>query len=322
MSFSEDPSSPAAPFSGDSTGQIFDLPDLIASSPTTTERVVDTQSGFLVVVKKLNDKLALSIKRRVGTPPSSSVPLTPDESVKLSKILGTSFGTEEFNLELAERKTRKRSASKLFGADDQVPGSIAPDDVAVPGQSLSSVHVPMKLMLSSVLRAFLIPILGIALSVFAIGIGAGVSGMKLFGKSELASTPVLVDPLEKGKVDTFVRDFVGKMLDFTAKTYKISQVQAMASMSPELLERYWHETKFPLSKRQLSGLPQGANILISELKQERLDANTVWVEVHAQLSDAANPNNATPVNLKLKLALDTNRQIFVVDQQDLSSAKK
>ena len=88
MSFSED-RSPTAPFVGDETGSIFDSPDLVSQSPTTTERVVDTQSGFLVVIKKIDTRLALSVKRRIGTPPVSSILLTPDESLKLANILAT-----------------------------------------------------------------------------------------------------------------------------------------------------------------------------------------------------------------------------------------
>jgi hypothetical protein len=87
LSFSDDHASQAAPFFGDETGEIFDAPDVVFESPTTTERVVDTQSGFLVVIKRVDSRLALSVKRRLGTPPVSSILLTPDESLKLSKIL-------------------------------------------------------------------------------------------------------------------------------------------------------------------------------------------------------------------------------------------
>ena len=58
MSFSEDPASPAAPLSGDSS--IFDHPDILLQAPTTNERVVDTQSGFLVVIKRIGERVALS----------------------------------------------------------------------------------------------------------------------------------------------------------------------------------------------------------------------------------------------------------------------
>jgi hypothetical protein len=170
------------------------------------------------------------------------------------------------------------------------------------------------------LRRYIVPILGVSLSVFALGIGAGVTGLKLVQPSETKATVQAVsDPLDSKKVDSFTRDFVGKLLDFSSATYRVSQVQAMASMSPDLLERYWKETKFPLTKKQLAGLPQGASIMIAELKQERVDANNVQVDVRAQFSDAKDPKIATPVNLRLKLTADPNKQIVVTDQQDLSS---
>ncbi len=324
MSYSEDQTSPAAPFSGDSSGHIFDMPDMVATSPTTTERVVDTQSGFLVVIKKIGDRLALSIKRNIGTPPSSSVSLTPDESLKLSRILSTSLSSEETESdslieEFRSRSSRRRrGASKLFESDESKKASTEEDLAESPASGKTK--MPMKLMLASVLRTFMVPIVGVALSVFVLGIGAGIGAMKLVEKPQVVA-PV-VDPFERVKVDGFVRDFVAKMLDFTSKTYRISQVQAMAAMSPDLMERYWTQTNFPLSRRQLAKAPQGANILITEMKQERLDESNVQVDVHAQMTNANDPKLATPVNIRLKLSLDANGQIFVSDQQDLTSETK
>lgn len=325
MSHSEDQTSPAAPFSGDSSGHIFDMPDMVATSPTTTERVVDTQSGFLVVIKKMGDRLALSIKRNIGTPPSSSVSLTPDESVKLSRILSTSLNAEDEGSDLIEefrsRSARKRrGASKLFeSGESKTPVDEVDDDKVAPG-STAKAQVPMKLMLASVLRSFMVPILGIALSVFVLGIGAGIGAMKMVEKPPVVAP--IVDPFERVKVDGFVRDFVAKMLDFTSKTYRISQVQAMAAMSPDLMDRYWTQTNFPLSRRQLAKTPQGASILITEMKQERLDEGNMQVDVHAQMTNASDPKLATPINIRLKLSLDANGQIFVSDQQDLTSDTK
>ena len=86
--FYDDQSSPAKGFSGDDSSDIFEGQDVVGSSPTTSERVVDTQSGYLVVLKKVDGtRVALSVKRRIGTPPSSFVLLTPDEQVKMAKIL-------------------------------------------------------------------------------------------------------------------------------------------------------------------------------------------------------------------------------------------
>lgn len=326
MSYSEDPSSPAAPFSGDSTGQIFELPDMVQGSVTTTERVVDTQSGFLIVVKRLTDKLSLSVKRRIGTPPASSVSLTPDESLKLSRILSTSIVDPEVEAQSeppmeSPRAIRRRNASSRLAEADS--GEITLSDLVVPAQSLQNVHVPMKLMLVSVLRAFMVPIVGLVLTVFAIGFGIGVGSDKMISAKPLSVAGDLLasDPLNSQKVDSFVRDFVCRMLDFSGKTYRLSQVQAMASMSPDLLERYWQETRFPLSKKQLAALPNQTSIMIVELKQERVDQSTVQVDIKAMLSDISNPKVVTPVNLRLKLTNGEDGQIVVTDQQDISATK-
>jgi hypothetical protein len=327
MSFSEDPTSPAAPFSGDGSGQIFEMPDMVAGSPTTSERVVDTQSGFLVVIKRLNDHLCLSIKRQIGTPPNSSVSLTPDESLKLSRIIaGSLSSTDDWNSLSSARKERRsgsdrRRSMELSSGLKGEGGSQT--DLEIPDEVPASL-MPVRELLISVLRRFMIPIVGIILCVFTIGIGAGITSLQLFSKNApaaptAAAVSISKDTLDPQKVDGFVRVFVTRLLDFTAKSYRISQVQAMASMSPDLLERYWKETRFPLSRRQLSALPHGTSVVIGELKQTPLDAKTVSVDVHAQITSAENPNNATPVNLRLKLALDESGQIAVVEQQDLSS---
>jgi hypothetical protein len=94
MSSYDDPSSSKAPQWGEGSGGIFDAPDMVFDSPTTSERVVDTQSGFLVVVKRLDDRYTLSFKRRIGTPPTSSINLTPDESKRFARILNGNWFEE------------------------------------------------------------------------------------------------------------------------------------------------------------------------------------------------------------------------------------
>jgi len=85
MTRGDDP--PATPFAGDGSGKIFDAPDMVWATSAAPERVVDTQSGFLVVIRKQGDTQSLLVKRRLGTPPSSTVTLTPDEGIKLARIL-------------------------------------------------------------------------------------------------------------------------------------------------------------------------------------------------------------------------------------------
>lgn len=112
---------PSSSFFSDGSGGIFDAvdPGMIWQSPTTHERVVDTQSGFLVVLKRgESERLMLSVKRRLGTPPSSSISLTPDESLKLSKILAGNWQPERIYGSVSDeaqaylRKQRERLRSK------------------------------------------------------------------------------------------------------------------------------------------------------------------------------------------------------------------
>lgn len=329
MSYSDDPKSPAASFSGDSTGQIFDLPDIVTSSPTTNERVVDTQSGFLVVIKRVGERLSLSIKRRVGTPPSTSVSLLPDESIKLSKILASgAFGGEEFqrprqgntneHVLLSDRTTAERERPR--SRRNRTNETPLPDSVTPPA-SMSSAYIQKRMMFGSAARTFLAPLIGVSLVLICVSFGAG------FGTSHVlkAPAPAVVqptpDPLSSSNVDKFVRTFVASMLDFGPDTYRASQIQAMAAMKPELMERYWRETNFPLTVKQLKNLPQGVSILITELKQEPADGN-VQVDVRAQLTDPKNPKIATPVNLRLTLSLDLEHRIQVLEQQDLSAVAR
>ncbi len=318
MSFSDDPVSPAAPFSGDGTGQIFDLPDMVTSSPTTNERIVDTQSGFLVVIKKAGDRLALSIKRRVGTPPSTSITLLPDESVKLSKILASSaYSIDEYARpqRTTERdRPRVRRGSGLT-AEGPLPATVTPP------ASLSSAHIPKRLMLAAAVRTFIGPLVGVSLVLVCVGFGVGFGTSRVIKPAPPVAVPV-ENPLSTANVDKFVRTFVASMLDFSPQTYKASQVQAMAAMKPELMDRYWRETNFPLTNKQLRNLPQGMTILITELKQEPTPEGVVQTDVRAQLTDPKNPKISTPVNLRLTLGEDLEHRIQVLEQQDLSAVSR
>jgi hypothetical protein len=97
VSYSDESASSLTPFNGDPTGDIFASQDVVARSPLTSTRVVETQSGFLIVVKDVPEKerLSLSVKRQIGTPPTSNILMTMDESKKLSNILFQAPDTQE-----------------------------------------------------------------------------------------------------------------------------------------------------------------------------------------------------------------------------------
>ncbi len=308
MSFSDDHASPAAPFSGDNTGDIFNAPDLVLNSPTTDERVVDTQSGFLVVIRRLDEKQALMVRRRLGTPPSSSIVLTPDESLKLSRILAGSASVasdskaltpagdgwlDEFN-EIAYRRGVSRLAEELSPRRQN--------------------NGPVEL------NYWQLALIGVGLSLLGL---SGLMGYSL-AKSrppapKVAAAPKPADPLDTKKVDAFARQFVAEMLDFNAQTYRVSQIRAMAAMAPELVETYWQDTSFPLSKRQLSSLPDDTTLMITKVSQARPEPNKVTADVYAQMVQG-DSKIGTPVHLQLNVALD-NGEIRVLEQKDVSSGK-
>jgi hypothetical protein len=286
MTFSEDPATPAAPFSGD--GSIFDQPDVLMSLPTTNERVVDTQSGFLLVIRRMGERLALSCKRRVGTPPSSAILLTADESIKLSKILAYSTAGIEYHDGEASAGSSNAGNRRRFAGSSGTGRR----------RRLSAIAIA-ALLVCIVVACF----------------GGGL----LVGKLQPTSAPaVSTNQLSAAAVDRFARRFVSEMLDFNPETYKVSQVSAMSAMVPELLEKYWQETNFPLSRKQLKSLPQGTTMAIDQIVQQRQEGGTAVADVYAQL---IHPETkiSSPVHIKLTLALSPEGQIRVVGQEDLTS---
>jgi hypothetical protein len=296
MSFSEDSATPAAPFTGD--GSVFDQPDVVFNLPTTSERVVDTQSGFLLVIRRLGDRLAMTCKRRVGTPPSSAILLTPDETIKLSRALSAS----------------------VTGADDPTAES---GRFSTAGRRRISLNPPANSRRARVLTRLRKP--AVALLAFAILGGSFAAGLTVSraingSPKQTVAASAAIDPLSSESIDKFTRIFVGEMLDFNSETYKRSQIQAMSAMAPDLLEKYWKETNFPLDSAQLKALPQASTVIIDTIEQQPQGKDTASVVVSAQIV-RADAKLGSAVKLKLKLGLNKDGAIQVLEQQDLSSAQ-
>jgi hypothetical protein len=308
MTFSDDHASPAAPFSGDETGQIFDAPDMVWQSPTTTERIVDTQSGFLVVIKYMKDRQSLSVKRRLGTPPASAVTLTPDESLKLSRILAGTAPPDRQPVSPEAEEWLNDFARNSGGAGLAYRAELARSKRNYKAISLGGVRgLPAVAILSAVL------VLALA--------GFAVQTFKPMFKKPVAVPAAPVDPLNSKSVDRFARAFVSDLLDFDPDTYRISQIKAMAAMSPELVDTYWTDTHFPLSKRDLVRLPQGNTVMITRVAQNRLNADTTAVDVFGELI-TANSKVGNAVHLKLKVGLDRDSNLVIVEQQDATTVSK
>ena len=89
----------------------------------TVERSFETQSGYLVLIKQLGSRYALSFKRQIGTPPTSSIFLTVDEGQRLANMFSSNpkeddeaeYGTpaEDFKANIDDLRHIKRRKSPI-----------------------------------------------------------------------------------------------------------------------------------------------------------------------------------------------------------------
>jgi hypothetical protein len=350
LSYSDGNQTPTPSFSGDETGKIFDNPDIVRQSPLTDERSVDTQSGFLVVVKTHNGKIALFVKRKVGTPPSSAIYLTPDESLRLSGILADQVVSKSGG-RLSSRKIKSsveglidhivRAGAGRAELDTQngqvtVYGSqIAQSEQRLieKGNSLIEPNRsndykarvrsgrPGRPKMQSNKAIKLTMLAGLLfLSLSAIFFGSQFFSRPVSNLSNQEQTPELKRQIERSSVDQFVRNFVSNMLDFNPASYKFSQIQAMAQMTGPVLEKYWSETRFPLSTRQLRSLPQGQTVMITKISQERSAPDETNVDIFADLLSTKS-KVSNPIHLNLRLKISPDKQIKVASMQDLTLKK-
>ncbi len=336
------------PFAGDQTGQLLAEPDIVALSPVTSARVVETQSGYLVVLKKVDDRLSLSVKRRIGTPPSSQVMLTPDESVQLSRVLTDSVETlgevrgDYLVRELAARTARPSAPaqaddelSSIYGdADNGEDGKLDWDEIKQPWRKRKSKQSSQEIENASFdlkeKPARSLPIkniligTGVTAAVALVIVAVGWVGTTFGGSSKAGSAvqtdatqKATTDPMAPDNVDRFVRNFVANMLDFNPRTYRSSQIQAMAVMKPRLMERYWQETSFPLSKSKLRAQHRDQTLIINKVLQQPKSSVTTDVEMAADLST---PGQAEPTSVRLEIDLGLNQDgdLIVTDIKDSS----
>lgn len=353
MTYSED--YPA--FAGDQTGQLLAEPDLVALSPVTSARVVETQSGYLVVLKKVDDRISLSVKRRIGTPPSSQVILTQDESVQLSRVLSDSVETigavrgDYFVRDLVERPQQstpepadaplmtpaQAALSTIYGESPDGGAEDGPldwDEVKQPwrkrkakatSQEISSPiaesifeepkkELPVKLIMIG--GGSVLALIAVIAVVFALA--SGISNQQAAGDSKDAAqrAAAKMEPMAADKVDKFVRNFVANMLDFNPKTYRSSQIHAMAVMNPKTMEKFWEETGFPLSRSKLMQLRKDQTLMINKIVQQPISSERTDIELSADLVTPG--EEAIKVRLQLDLGLDSENQLVITDMKDAS----
>jgi len=349
VSYSDESASSLTPFNGDPTGDIFASQDVVARSPLTSTRVVETQSGFLIVVKDVPEKerLSLSVKRQIGTPPTSNILMTMDESKKLSNILfQTPDAPDQMPGQMVPNHLRETSdriaQAPTYGYADRPEAYSSQPDLDTytsPANtpSIDEMRTPYRVRrggnpqkvrtaynAEAILEYFAnvkkrqLAIGGVAL-IAVVGIAIGAVALLTPSKKrgqESAQTAALNAP---DPVETFARTFVTNLLDFNPSSYKVSQVKAMAVMEPELMERHWQETKFPLSKRILSNLPEGQQVLIEKVTKEATSANSYDIEIKGTVTSPG--KDPSPLALKLEISKTMDGQFIVTNQKDLSSSE-
>lgn len=344
MTYSDD----YPPFTGDQTGQLLAEPDMVALSPVTSARVVETQSGYQVVIKKADERLSLSVKRRIGTPPSSQVLLTLDESVQLSRVLTDSVATlsdvrgDFLVRELRERTTSQPAVSPtdnelstIYGESQKTDeAGLDWDEIKQPWRKRKAKQSQQELEVGNLNEkadgpARTLPVKAIAISAAVlVAVAVGIYGViGLVGslsnassqttKTTTAASAAAADQMAPENVDKFVRNFVANMLDFSPRTYRSSQVHAMAAMKPKLLERYWQETSFPLPKSKLRAQHKDQTLIINKVLQQPTSSVTTDVEMSADLSTPGQ-SETTPVRLQIDLGLDQDGNLIVTDIKDSS----
>ena len=330
MSYSsDDHTSSKTPFTGDQTGDIFaDTSDLVSQSPITTVRTVETQSGFLVVLKDVEDRTSLSVKRKIGTPPQSHVLLTADEVKKLSRILSTGEDetlppTSEFRVSGLERTPTANDAIQTLTSNTQQASDFS--DLSTPYRKRkkeAASEDPTGLVSPRRASEKKTLIFGAASigTLVVLGVVAGI----FFFFNYSSSTPpkeaqeIVKHEMSSENVDTFVRAYVANLLDFSPRSYRYSQIQAMSVMSRELMSKYWTETNFPLSRRQLKRLPKNQTVMISKVLQEPTSSVSTDVDLYAELITSKS-KTPSPVHLKLGISLNQDGKLMVISQKDVSS---
>jgi len=328
---SEDYLSPAKPFYGDESGEIFETPNIVFQSPTTTERIVDTQSGFLVVVKRIDSRLALSVKRQLGTPPSSFIFLTPDEAVKLSNILGNGpyIHTDEINSGHSSSNVSQSTAvdDSLHSHFENNKSETVKEKGSTPKwERLTESHLnthPLGKLLNSnknfwqqmfpVLIAF---VLGISITVSLSNYHHRKTSLTQFEHLQKEQALALNEQVEK-----FSRQYVQNLLDFQPETYRNSQIQAMAVMQPILRTAYWKETHFPIPETVLRTAYRKENIVLTKAIQAQGSAkDLIIVDVFGELV-RGNSKIHSPLHLQLEVQLNPNGQLMVNKQSDLIASR-
>lgn len=298
------------------------------------EASLETQSGFMLVLKGDGQRLTFSVRRKVGTPPNSQVSMTPDEVRQFSAMCGNT---------LPQSRNERISVGqeRAYGAQPEDNISVLGDTPpagdfdlfmereypelaakkrktgsARPGRTLPFTMPNKKILIAGgVLVGFCF------LGVLGFGVGALLKkpSAQKAESQEAAQTAAIAAGQTEANVDTMASDYVKMLLDFKRSTYKGSQIKAMAMMTSELRDKYWEETGFPLPREKRRQLPEDQDVRITSVETITTSATTYQTDVKgAVVTLDSQGSKSMPVYLKLSLEKDANGKVLVSKQEDLS----
>jgi hypothetical protein len=279
---------------------------------------LETQSGFMLVFKGAKDKATLSVRRKVGTPPSSAVTLTPDELRRLSNLVG------ELSPEPASRQ-RVAVGSERPPAESDFDSFVAREYPELAQRRRIKKAFPISVpeaIFELVTQKKLLLLAGLALAVL---VTTAVSTVLFLTSKPFAGAPVASAPsaTKAGlagslSLEETARTFVLDMLNFRKDSYRQAQIKAMAMMTPDLATRYWNETNFPLSRSQLRALPQDQEVRIESVVPTTISPGNYQVDVKGNLIGASG-TAPTAVVIRLSIIQDASGKLLVSEQKDITS---
>lgn len=314
------------------------------------ECYLETQSGFMFVLKGNRDRAVLSVRRKVGTPPQSAVVLTPDELKRFANLASELIDDSlQGNAQQTESKyTGHANLGMPLGDLDMSGGNELNDELdtfiereypelANKRKKSAQGQTGASGLLSDLVNASTSQhLLKTGLLLLGILVVSFVGFNLFFGKKSDHGTVTIGNPvagsdpnqqdqdLAQGpaqtQVEALARTFVADLLDFKKATYRQSQMRAMSMMTPELAQKYWRETKFPLSPAELARNPQDDVIQINSVKSERLEPATYQVDVIADhIKNKAGQADHSPIMLRLTVVQSSQGKWLIQDQKDVTS---
>lgn len=283
------------------------------NSTLTDKEAMETQSGFMVVLKAADGRLVLSLRRKVGTPPTSQVYFTSDEVRQLTALMGEVLpqSVSERHLVGAKREEASAPASDLEIFMSQEYPTLARRKKSKNNfDPAAFLNTRVKLVAAVVL---LVCIIWLAFGLFT-------------GKKESAPDQAAVSAPQTGNlalnIEREAERFVKCLLDFKQDTYRSSQIKAMSMMSAELQKKYWQETGFPLSQEQQRRLPKEQEIRIESSLARKSGPGLHVVDVRGGIvtrETAADASKSMPMHIQLTMLEDQSGRLTVIEQKDLSA---